>query len=608
MREKQEFQRFYPQLREVKSLSERFSRYGPSLIRQVLNGWADRRPLEVKLEVIEEVFVNVKLLKRISESVISYLRDRDWRGAIVSVVGEYGSGKSQLGHMLLRAIRMEGEASAKFIVLNPIDDVREIFMREIEIGEKPMVIIVDEIDQLLRDLEKGRREKFEDLADMVRWFTEGHYGKPPAGSVILLMSKRAKEGLSSDRALANRLLERSREFRLSMSDEEREKASVEAVKKVIALQMAYDEDRKVVIQRNFPVIYKFLENRAREVSLVREVGGILKNIVDLMNELIINMDETVSIPSGVELGTMMEELIKDFLSRELRAIPFKVRLGDEFADYLATFSTERLNVPGAITDAHYVIWTYDPQRGKRGDTIIGKVAVEIKYGTHWMHNRDQILKILSHYPLLMILVADLDPEDRSRVEVEIRRGGRRFGLISLDPYLFKAALLLREEYRLQFLRERSTLRRDLREVMGHIMTPEAVKQILTTEGEISKDKLLRAAASSVLSSLIRELKAGRHSKRITTLSNVIINSFEAVYSGANITAPVLPAHIIDKVLRILVREGLGRFSKTGKSFMLSKESRLLLEELERDDERRRRVESVIYDILAQSKEVRSQLA
>ena len=40
MREKQEFQRFYPQLREVKSLSERFSKYGPSLIRQVLNGWA----------------------------------------------------------------------------------------------------------------------------------------------------------------------------------------------------------------------------------------------------------------------------------------------------------------------------------------------------------------------------------------------------------------------------------------------------------------------------------------------------------------------------------------------------------------------------------------
>ncbi|MCD6348512.1 MAG: hypothetical protein J7L91_02690, partial [Candidatus Korarchaeota archaeon] len=234
----------------------------------------------------------------------------------------------------------------------------------------------------------------------------------------------------------------------------------------------------------------------------------------------------------------------------------------------------------------------------KGDMIVERVAVEVKFGTYWANHRDQILRVLAHHPLLLLSIAEMDPDERASLEAEIRRGGRAFGLLSMNPHIFRVALLLRGDYGLRFLRERGSFERDFGEVLSQIMTPSAVKQ--TIKGEVSGDKLLRAASSSILSSLLRELKAGRTSKRVTTLTSVIVASLDSVYSSAGASPPLIPPHLIDKLLRVLVREGLGRLSKTGKSFMLSRESRLLIEELERDDERRRNVESVIYDVLLQS--------
>ncbi len=595
---KDEYSRYFPILKGIRELAENYNKYNLTTIREILTSWADRRPYEGPLDVIEEVFVGVRRLREMREAILRYLRDRDWRGAVVSVVGEYGSGKTQLGHILLRAIRKEGEAEPRLVSLDPISDVRDSLLESLDTGERPIVLIVDEVDQLLRDLERGRREKLEDLADIVRWITEGHYGSPARGSVVLLMSKRAREALVTDRALANRLLERAREFRLSMSDEEREKASVEAVKKVLALQMAYDKDSRSVITRNFPVIYRFLEKTARDLSLTREIGGVVKNLVDLVEEIVVNADEAVSSPTGVDLGNAVEKLVKEFLSKEMKSVQFRVRLGDDYSDYLAVFSPERLSVPGAVTDGQYVVWTYDSTSGRKGDMIVERVAVEVKFGTYWANHRDQILRVLAHHPLLLLSIAEMDPDERASLEAEIRRGGRAFGLLSMNPHIFRVALLLRGDYGLRFLRERGSFERDFGEVLSQIMTPSAVKQ--TIKGEVSGDKLLRAASSSILSSLLRELKAGRTSKRVTTLTSVIVASLDSVYSSAGTSPPLIPPHLIDKLLRVLVREGLGRLSKTGKSFMLSRESRLLIEELERDDERRRNVESVIYDVLSQS--------
>ncbi len=139
--------------------------------------------------------------------------------------------------------------------------------------------------------------------------------------------------------------------------------------------------------------------------------------------------------------------------------------------------------------------------------------------------------------------------------------------------------------------------------MSQLMVPTAVRQV-TSEG-LSEDKLLRQAASSILSSLIRELKRAKTSKRMTTLINAIVASVDSVYAGAGTRPPSMESGTINMIIRVLIREGLGRLSESGKSLMLNREARLILEEIERDDKRRRDVELVIYDILSRSKEAQT---
>ncbi len=590
------FSEYWPILKEVRGLAEKFRKYRPTTIRDVLSCWADRRPVEAPLPMIEDLFVGIRSMKETMKLILAYLRDRDWRGAIVRMVGEYGSGKTQMGRLLLRAIREEGEAEPRFVTLDPLTDVRDLLVDEVD-AEGPVVLIVDEVDQLLRDLERGRREKLEDLADVVRWVTEGSYSRPARGSVVLLLSKRAQEALMSDRALANRLMERSRVFRLSMPDEERMRAGVEAVKKILALQMAYSTDRAFLIERIFPALYPLMRSYAENLALTREIGGIVKNLVEISEEVLEGVREDASLPSRTEEGVVVESIVSEFLSREMRSIPFRVRLGEDVLDYLAIFSEERIRTGNAVSDGQFLVWTYDPSTGRKGERLVERVGLEIKFGDSWMGSRDQIMRLSETHPLLLIAVTDTDPEVLSEVEAEVRRDGRSFSILPVDPHLIRVAHLMREERALPFLRERGNFERDLPEVLSQLLVPSSVAQ---TSGEsgVDRDVLLRKASSVVLSSLIRELRGAKTSKRMSTLSNVIVASVDSVFRGAGIEAPVMSPGTVEMVIRVLVREGVGRLSSTGKSLMLSREARLILEEVERNEKRRKSIETVIYDVLS----------
>lgn len=589
---------YWPQLKEVRDLASRFRKYESTKIREVLDCWADRRPVEAPLDMISDFFVGVKYIKESMELILSYLRDREWRGAIVRVVGEYGSGKTQLGHLLLRAMRKEEEVVPRFISLDPISDVKDRLMGELEIKDKPVVLIVDEVDQLLRDLEKGRRDKVEDLADVVRAITEGSYSHPPMGSVVLLLSKRAQEALMMDRALANRLIERSRQFRLSLSDEEREKMSVEAAKKVLALWMAYPPRSDSLIEGVFLALYPLMINAAKDLARTREIGGIVKNLVDLSEDVLNNVREDALLLSKVEEGKIIEKLLREFLSNEMRNIPFKVRLGEDVLDYLAIFSPDKPSAEGAMADGQYLVWTYDASSGKKGEVLVNRIAVEAKFGDYWMDNRDQLLRLLQKMPVLLIAITEADPEEVAEVEAELRAGGRSFAAVRAEPNLFRVAYLLRPERTLAFLRERSSFERDLPESLSQLMIPQVV-MMEVGEGEgVSGDKLLRQAASSILSSLFRELRRAKSSKRVSTLAKVIAASVDSVYKGAKIPSPGVSTQTIDLILSVLVREKLGTLSPSKKTFTLSREAPILLNDLETDEKRRRNVELVIYDILS----------
>jgi hypothetical protein len=575
---------------EIRPIYENFRKLESSTIRSIFEFWSDRRPLEIKLSLMHEILVNSKRLKETMESIIRYLSERDWRGAIISIVGEYGSGKTQFGHILMRRLREEGVFS-KIITISPLRDVKELLLEELSY-EGPAVLIIDEIDQLLDEFERGERRDIEYLADLIRGITEGSYGNPPRGSVIMLLSKRASDTMKRDRALGSRLMDRSREFSLSMSDDERERASKEALKKIIALWLAYfeqNDDMRYAIKRSLDKIYPFMERFASELSRTREIGGVVKGLTDLSSEIIKNLGRFEDM-GKIEEGKFAEDLLKKFLLSEVRNIQLKVRIGEVTKDYIAVFSDEPLSVPGARTDAHFDVWTFDPNIGIRGDLLVARVGIEIKYGKYWMEKSDQLLKIVEKYPLLLISIAELDDDERTEIRAKM---GRRFDIIDINPDLFELLHVLKEDATLWFLKKYSVLERDLKESL-EILMGSSVK----VKEEVSERDILSEASVNILSSILRELRKAKSSKRYDTLSNLIVRTVEDTFRKYGASTPPLSSNVILGIVKILEREGMGRISQSGKSFNIDKDCRLRIEEIEQDIERRRRIERVIFDTIS----------
>jgi hypothetical protein len=575
---------------EIRPIYESFRKLESSTIRSIFEFWSDRRPLEIKLSLMHEILVNSKRLKETMESIIRYLSERDWRGAIISIVGEYGSGKTQFGHILMRRLREEGVFS-KIITISPLRDVKELLLEDLSY-EEPAVLIIDEIDQLLDEFERGERRDIEYLADLIRGITEGSYGNPPRGSVIMLLSKRASDTMKRDRALGSRLMDRSREFSLSMSDDERERASKEALKKIIALWLAYfeqNDDMRYAIKRSLDKIYPFMERFASELSRTREIGGVVKGLTDLSSEIIKNLGRFEDM-GKIEEGKFAEDLLKKFLLSEVRNIQLKVRIGEVTKDYIAVFSDEPLSVPGARTDAHFDVWTFDPNIGIRGDLLVARVGIEIKYGKYWMEKSDQLLKIVEKYPLLLISIAELDDDERTEIRAKM---GRRFDIIDINPDLFELLHVLKEDATLWFLKKYSVLERDLKESL-EILMGSSVK----VKEEVSERDILSEASVNILSSILRELRKAKSSKRYDTLSNLIVRTIEDTFRKYGASTPPLSSNVILGIVKILEREGMGRISQSGKSFNIDKDCRLRIEEIEQDMERRRRIERVIFDTIS----------
>jgi len=575
---------------EIRQIYESFRKLESSSIRSILELWSDRRPLEIKLSLMHEILVNSKRLKETMESIIRYLSEREWRGAIISIVGEYGSGKTQFGHILLRRLREE-RVFSKIITISPMKDVRELLLEELS-DEGPTVLIIDEIDQLLDEFERGERRDIEYLADLIRGITEGSYGNPPRGSVIMLLSKRASDTMKRDRALGSRLMDRSREFSLSMSDDERERASKEALKKIIALWLAYfeqNDDMRYAIKRSLDKIYPFMERFASELSRTREIGGVVKGLTDLSSEIIKNLGRFEDM-GRIEEGRFAEDLLKKFLLSEVRNIKLEVRIGDVTKDYIAVFSDEPLSVPGARTDAHFDVWTFDPRLGMRGDVLVSRVGIEIKYGEYWKERCDQLLKIMEKYPLLLISIADIDPDDITEMRIKMGMG---FDIVNLKPDLFRTLQVLKEEAAMSFLGKYSTLRRDLKEALENLM-----RLAVKVKEEVSEQDILSEASVNVLSSVLRELRGAKSSKRYETLSKLIARAIEDTFRKHGASPPSLSSNVILGIVKILEREGMGRISQSGKSFNIDKDCRLRIEEIEQDMERRRRIERVILDTIS----------
>ncbi|MDW8035585.1 MAG: hypothetical protein RMI85_03925, partial [Candidatus Korarchaeum sp.] len=527
-----------------------------------------------------------------ADSVIKYLEYRDWRGCIVNIIGDYGSGKTQMGFILLRMIKEKGEARTKIISVDPFTDLKQEVTEELEADGKPLVLIIDEVDQLISDLEKNKRDKIEEVADLARMITEGSFRNPAKGSVILLLSKKAKKALRSDRSLSNRLMDRAREFSLSMSETEREKASLEAVKRIIALWMAQSEEESWKIGQYFQVIYPFMEKLALELSDTHEIGGVVKNLTIALEEILLNLRHAQPI-GRVEEGRFFEDLLKRFLKEVIRKVPFKIRIGEEVRNYIAVFSEEPLSVPGARTDAHYDIWTYDPNKGLRGNLLVNQVGVEVKCGEYWRENKEQLRRVMEKYPLLLLCVTHMGSDEAMALKTEMRAGGRAFEMISADPTVLRVAYLMTEEGALKFLSEWGKFDMDFEEAMSTI----SIQSVRVEDKEISERDLAVQASSNLLASVIRDLRKAKKSVRTSTLFGIIEKSIEGVYANYGKAPPEVSERSVLRILEVLEREGLGRLSDTGKTFSLDRESKQSIEDLSSNEERKKRVEAVISEIL-----------
>lgn len=582
---------------EVMRLHDAFKELHQSTIKNVLESWIDRKPIEERLDILEKVLSDFGSLKETADNILKYLRERDWRGCIVAVTGDYGSGKTQMGFMLLRMIREKGEADARMITLEPTVEVRKCFLEELGSGIKPTVLIVDEVDQLMIDMRRGRREAIEELADLTRMIAEGSYSNPARGSVILLLSNKAYSEIKNDRALENRLMARARTYSLSMNENQRIRASLEALKKLIALSMSYNYDYYLKIHLNFDLIYQCLEKLALELSETHEIGGVVKYLAEALLEGILPSSLKPRALGPIEEGKFFEDLMKRVLRDEVGSIQIRVTLGDEPMDYLARFSEEPLSVPGARTDAHYEIWTYDSKKGMKGNFMVGRVGVEVKYGRYeeyWKMRKDQLLRIMEDHPLLLILISDIDQDKQDEItdlKLEMRAGGRAFEVVSVDSRFLRVTEIMDESSALRFVSRWMNLERDLNEALRIILT-----QSMRAEREVSEQELLSQVSSSIVTSLLRELRKARTSKRISTLSGLIESAVQGVYRSYNKAPLKLTESFTYRILRIMEREGLGRISETGKSFNLDGNAKRRVEELY-SEEARRKIERVVLDEL-----------
>jgi hypothetical protein len=165
--------------------------------------------------------------------------------------------------------------------------------------------------------------------------------------------------------------------------------------------------------------------------------------------------------------------------------------------------------------------------------------------------------------------------------------------VNLKPDLFRTLQVLKEEAVMSFLGKYSTLRRDLKEALENLM-----RLAVKVKEEVSEQDILSEASVNVLSSVLRELRGAKSSKRYETLSKLIARAIEDTFRKHGASPPSLSSNVILGIVKILEREGMGRISQSGKSFNIDKDCRLRIEEIEQDMERRRRIERVIFDTIS----------
>jgi len=557
-------------------LRKQLDKYQLKELDYIIECWRSGKPIDLPLDKLAPVFVSAEEIGRVTFSIIEMLQNNDWRGLILSVVGEYGSGKSQLGLILNRWFQSSEEnVESVYISIDLFSDIEEKILNKIKElpSDRPVVIILDEIDQLLIDLSRGKRYRIESLADLVRGLTQGGPGEFPRASFILLLSKRAKSELYKDKALADRLLRRtSMEFRLSLSDDERALLAKESVPKILAVFASHSKANYSIIEKYFKEIYSFLAKNAEEMALYSEIGSVIKRITDTLMDVLIHVDRFAEIPSELKFGIVAEEVWKDFMKKRLSAIPITVSVGKTQTDYVATFSEKRIKAGSRFADANYEVWPYNPEKGERGTKLVSKIAVEIKSGRLWIkqtsQERSQLIEIAEHFPLIIFSIGDLTREELESVENQLSFSTKnQVAIIGVSEDLLKLSLLLEESFRWQFIDTHGAFKEDLIEVMRSFLkvTPETIKIMPTEEKEP-----LKLAISLLIDYVCRDVRKRKY-KKISSLYNNLSKFMGKTYKQTGGSPPRISEELFLEMLKVLEREALGKISKG--RFNLSKESR-----------------------------------
>ncbi|MDK2464457.1 MAG: hypothetical protein QI223_06780, partial [Candidatus Korarchaeota archaeon] len=427
-----------------KTLTTYSQRIRPTVLSEVLSCWSEGRVIDLPLSTLSDFFVRSERLQEILKGVLNFLREREWRGACVSVVGEYGSGKSQLSVALIRILRGRNVPAAR-VVLGPTSDVRKEILSRVEQvrEEEPLVIVVDEVDQLIEDIWRyNDRRRLEELATLVRGLTEAGEDRPPRASFVLLLSKRAKAELEKDIALVNRLGRRLKEFRLTLPDDDRIRAARDATIRVMAALAAYNHKYKTTLNARFFEIYPVVAKKAMERALSREIGGVVKYLVDTLRYVLDHIDISKKAPSGTEFGRRAEEVWRTYMTKHLAAVRFTTVHEGLRRDYIATLETSRLRLRGRVSDAQYLVWPYDPERGEKGTSLVARISVEIKAGKSWVspssRDWDQLRDMLDEGPVLLFSIEEWDLSERESVEAQLSDGAPHSArIVEVDPDLMR---------------------------------------------------------------------------------------------------------------------------------------------------------------------------
>lgn len=361
--------------------------------KKIITHWTGGYPIRgYSIEKLKPILINPSGIEKYINDIYSTLRYFNY-SCIIGIVGELGSGKTQLGYLLESSLRSKDPNLAiDYISLGDPADVHLISSKIDELSS-PGILIVDEIDAVLAQLAQKEDDK-RHFVHLLAGYLVGK-SKNQKGFVLLLTQRSINELQRLNDSL-RRIIVKDIVRYLGRLDRLDNSKVGELASKILGLMIWSGEYPNL---NDFPEQYLELlvDFAVKYAELIgkRTIGPLIKMFTEVF-EIISSYSHQINI-GATDRGRILEDIFRKYLKNEFKSISFKVNKGDYVA-YIVKATQTIVGKP----DIQYNVY---PGKYPTGRPIL-KVYLEIKAGSieNVRRSKDQLLLYAQEAPLLIVWI------------------------------------------------------------------------------------------------------------------------------------------------------------------------------------------------------------